>query len=152
MPETLIVEDTFFCPCADGHEPDGGAVGDDVGVEVGLDVGDRDDVGDDVGVVPPAYVSNSATCGVDDALVISNVSFFSDVELKLMVPAPLPVFRTEPESALISFHAPIRPLAPDVSTMLADDTVVAEPHLIEMLPVEPLGDQYVLREPSLTLP
>ena len=34
----------------------------------------------------------------------------------------------------------------------ATDTVVAEPHLIEMLPVEPLGDQYVLSEPSLTLP
>jgi len=150
VPETLIVEDTFLVPVADGHEPDGGVVGVDVGVEVGVDVGV--DVGDDVGVVPPAYVSNSATCGVDDALVISNVSFFSDVELKLMTPAPVPVFRTAPVSALISFQAPIRPLAPDVSRMLADETVVADPHLIEMLPVEPLGDQYVLREPSLTLP
>jgi hypothetical protein len=36
--------------------------------------------------------------------------------------------------------------------MLIRDTVVAEPHLIEMSPVEPLGDQYVLRLPSRTLP
>ena len=84
--------------------------------------------------------------------MISNVTFFSDVALKLIAPAPVPVFRTAPVSALISFQAPIRPLAPEVSRMLTFETVVAEPHLIEMLPVEPLGDQYVLREPSLTLP
>jgi len=34
----LIVEDTFFSPLADGHEPDGGAVAVDVGVDVGVDV------------------------------------------------------------------------------------------------------------------
>ena len=84
--------------------------------------------------------------------MISKVIFFSDVEVKLMTPAPVPVFSTAPVSALISFQAPIRPLAPEVSRMLTFATLVADPHLIEMLPVEPLGDQYVLREPSLTLP
>jgi hypothetical protein len=33
------------------------------------------------------------------------------------------------------------PAEPDASRMLILDTVVAEPHLIEMDPVEPAGDQ-----------
>ena len=73
--------------------------------------------------------------------MIVNVTFFSEVELKLIAPAPLPVFRTAPLSPFSSRHEPIRPDAPEVSRMVTDDTVVAEPHLIEMLPVEPLGDQ-----------
>ena len=75
------------------------------------------------------------------ALVISNVIFFSDVAENVMTPAPLPVFRTAPLSALTSRHEPMTPVAPDASRMLTRDTVVAEPHLIEIEPVVPAGDQ-----------
>ncbi|WP_345385242.1 hypothetical protein [Nonomuraea salmonea] len=84
--------------------------------------------------------------------MIRNVTFFSDVGVKLIVPAPVPDFSTAPLSALSSCHDPIAPVAPDASRITTRPTVVAEPHLIEMSPVEPDGDQYVLMFPSRTLP
>jgi hypothetical protein len=85
-----------------------------------------------VGVEPaPAYVSNSAIRGALDALVMSRVSFFSDVEVKEMVLGlPLPLVRTAPVSALSSRQAPIDP-PPGACTMTAEDTVVALVHLTE---------------------
>ena len=88
-----------------------------------------------------AYVSNSATRGVADDPVISNVTFFSDVVVKLMTPAPLPVFSTAPVSPFSTRQAPILPVAPDASRTVIVDTDFADPHLTEMLPVEPFGDQ-----------
>jgi hypothetical protein len=101
-----------------------------VGLAVGLAVGPE--VGLVVGVeLPLAYVSNSAIRGALDALVMSRVSFFSDVEEKEMVLGlPLPLARTAPVSALSSRQALIDP-PPEACTMTAEDTVVALLHLTE---------------------
>ena len=61
--------------------------------------------------------------------------------MKVMTPAPLPEVRTAPVSALMTCQDPMVPAEPDASRMMIRDTVVAEPHLIEMSPVEPAGDQ-----------
>ena len=53
----------------------------------------------------------------------------------------LPDFSTAPLPALSSCQDPMPPLDPDGSRMTTLETVVAEPHLIEMSPVEPEGDQ-----------
>src|SRR3712207_2881038 len=71
-----------------------------VEVGVGLPVGPVE-VG--VGFDPPpaAYVSNSEIRGAPEAPVISNVSFFSDVEEKvILLGLPLPLARTDWLSAL----------------------------------------------------
>ena len=99
-----------------------------------------------------AYVSYSATFGVDDELVIRNVIFVSEVAVKVIVPAPLPDFSTAPLPALTTCHEPMVPLVPEGSRMTIRDTVLAVLHLIEMSPVDPVGDQYVLRLPSRTSP
>ena len=69
------------------------------------------------------------------------MTFFSEVRAKVMTPAPLPEVSTAPVSALRTRQDPMLPAEPDASLMLILDTVVAEPHLIEMSPVEPAGDQ-----------
>ena len=74
-------------------------------------------------------------------LVISSVTFFSEVAEKVMTPAPLPDSRTAPVSPLSTRQAPIRPTAPEASRTLIFETDFADHHLTEMLPVEPLGDQ-----------
>ncbi|MBB4762866.1 hypothetical protein ACFQFC_01575 [Amorphoplanes digitatis] len=122
-------------PAEDGHAPVGvplPPVGVGVGAVVGLVVG----------VEPPLeYVSNSAIRGALDALVISKVSFFSEVEAKEMVLGlPLPLVRTEPESALSTRQALIEP-PPEAWTMTAEDTVFALLHLTETYPVVLFGDQ-----------
>ena len=113
-----------------------------VGPEVGL-----------VGFEPPLeYVANSAIRGAPDALVMSKVSFFNDVEEKLIVLGlPLPLARTAPLSWFRSRQALIEP-PPEACVMTAEDTVVALLHLTETYPVELPGAQYVLVLPSLTLP
>jgi hypothetical protein len=84
--------------------------------------------------------------------VISNVIFFRVVEEKLMVLGlPLPLARTAPESWLSSRQALIEP-PPEACRMTAEATVFALLHLTEIWPVLPLGDQYVLVLPSITLP
>ncbi len=92
-------------------------------------------------VVPEAYVSNSAILGVPVAPVISKLILRSEVAVKLMAPAPLPVARVAPVSLLTTRQEPMTPTAPAASRMLIEPTVVAEPHLIEMRPVDPAGDQ-----------
>jgi hypothetical protein len=92
-------------------------------------------------VVAEAYVSNSATLGVPPAPVISKLIFFNVAGEKVIVPAPLPVARTLPVSLLTTRQDPITPTAPVASRMLIAATVVAVPHLTEMRPVEPAGDQ-----------
>ena len=56
-------------------------------------------------------------------------------------PAPVPVRRTAPVAWSTTRQFPIAPVAPAASRMTIRDTVVAEPHLIEMAPVAPAGDQ-----------
>lgn len=58
-----------------------------------------------------------------------------------MEPAPAPAARTAPVSWLMSCQDPMEPWVPDGSRMITRDTRVAEPHLIEMEPVDPTGDQ-----------
>ena len=89
----------------------------------------------------PAYVSYSATLGVPDELVILKVILVSDVGEKVMTPAPVPDFKTAPVPALMTCHDPMLPWAPDASRMMILATVLAELHLIEMSPVDPVGDQ-----------
>ena len=148
MPETETVAEIFTEPAELGHDPVGVPV-----PPVGLGLTGGLVAGPVVGVVLPlAYVSNSAIRGALDALVISKVSFFSAVDENVMVLGlPLPLARTPLVSALSTRQAPIAP-PPDACLMTAEDTVVALVHLTETYPVEPLGDQYVLVLPSLTLP
>src|SRR5690349_21483608 len=80
------------------------------------------------------------------------VILLSAVAGKVMTPAPLPVASTAPVPWLMTCQEPMTPAEPDASRMLILDTVVAAPHLIEMEPVEPAGDQKVLRSPSRTSP
>jgi hypothetical protein len=97
-------------------------VGPVVGLVVGLVVGVE---------LPLAYVSNSAIRGALDALVMSRVSYFNDVEEKEMVLGlPRPLVRTAPVSALSSRQALIEP-PPEACTMTAEDTVTALLHLTE---------------------
>jgi len=137
VPETETVPEMLTEPAEDGQAPvgvPGLLVGPVVGLVVGLVVGPV--VGPVVGAVvgvelPLAYVSNSAIRGALDALVMSNVSFFSDVEEKeMLLGVPLPLARTEPLSALSSRQALIVP-PPDASLMAAEETVVALLHLTE---------------------
>ena len=74
--------------------------------------------------------------------MISKVTFFSEVCGKLMVPpAPLPEVSTAPVSALSTRHDPMLPAEPDASRITIFEMLVAEPHLIEMEPVERLEDR-----------
>jgi hypothetical protein len=130
VPETETVPEIFTEPVEVGHAPVGVPVPPvGVGPAVGLLVGPA--VGLLVGLEPPAYVSNSAIRGALDALVMSRVSFFSEVEENEMVPGlPLPLLRTLPLSALSSRQEPIAP-PPEACLMTAEDTVVALLHLTE---------------------
>ncbi|GGN33185.1 hypothetical protein GCM10010109_54960 [Actinoplanes campanulatus] len=129
VPETLTVPEIDTVPAEDGHAPVG-VPGLLVGPVVGLVVGPA--VGLLVGFDPPlAYVSNSEIRGAADALVISKVSFFSDVEENVMVLGlPLPLAREAPVSALSTRQALIEP-PPEACRMVAEDTVVALLHLTE---------------------
>jgi hypothetical protein len=135
VPETETVPVIFTEPAEAGQEPFGvpgvpGVPGLPVGPGVGLVVGPA--VGPVVGVEPPLeYVSNSAIRGAPDALVMSRVSFFSEVAAKeTELGLPLPLARTAPLSALSSRQALIEP-PPEACEMTAEDTVVALPHLTE---------------------
>ncbi|GAB3846044.1 hypothetical protein GCM10027610_063460 [Dactylosporangium cerinum] len=86
------------------------------------------------------------------AVVISKVTFFVEVLEKVMTPAPVPEARTAPVSPLRTRQLRMRPVAPEASRMLIRVMEVAELHLMEMDPVVPFGDQYVLRLPSRTSP
>src|SRR5687768_6771507 len=110
VPETLTVPEIVTEPAELGHAPVGVPVppvgpGLAVGLVVGLAVGLL------VGFEPPlAYVSNSAIRGAPDALVISKVSFFSEVaEKEMVLGLPLPLARTVPWSALSTRQALIEP-------------------------------------------
>src|SRR5688572_11422677 len=128
-PETFCVPEIDTLPRDVGHVVVGPPVP-PLDVGVGLPVGP---VVVGVGFEPPpaAYVSNSAIRGALDALVISKVSFFSEVEEKEMVLGlPLPLVRTDWLSPLSTRHALIDP-PPDACRMTALLTVVALLHLTE---------------------
>ena len=83
---------------------------------------------------------------------ISKFSFFVDVARKVIVPAPLPEASTAPVSLSTTRQAPIAPTDPAASRTTTRETVVADPHFTEKRPVDPLGCQYVLIDPSTALP